>query len=100
MTPGGGCQLKSATGERPATGATAGVKAYSERPKVLGTGQMGAMEDTRHSPGYNCCIFAALPDEQAESAVARLQRFADEFEQQFDRPTQLRVFVVPCRQVI
>lgn len=77
-----------------------GVRGYSEIPRVYGAGEAGAVEDSRHLPGYNASIFAALGDEQIGPVVESLREFSEEHHTQYHRPMPLRAFVTPCDQVL
>lgn len=76
------------------------IKTYSEVPKVFGIGELGRADDSRHGPGHNACLFAALPDDQADQVVETFKQFTNEKQREYGRPIALRAFITPCVQVI
>lgn len=76
------------------------TKGYSEIPRVYGSGEVGVVEDSRHAPGYNSCIFAAIPDEQVPSLLAAMVELKEEHQRQYKRPIQLHAFSYPCEQLL
>ena len=76
------------------------VKGYSEVPRVFGAGETGMVADSRHAPGYNCCLFAAVPEERIEPLNREFHRLADQFAREYGRPMQLRIFSTPCEQLL
>jgi hypothetical protein len=76
------------------------MKGYSEIPRVFGSGEVGTVEDSRHAPGYNSCIFAAMPDERVQSLLVSLGGLVEEHKKQSNRPMQLHVFSIPCEKLI
>lgn len=77
------------------------IKAFTEAPKVLGTGEAGAAFDSFDWPGTNSMIFSAMEEDQEKRVVAGLKRFRDQLaKQQHGAKIPLRVFVLPCLQVV
>ncbi|MEW6248483.1 MAG: PG0541 family transporter-associated protein [Nitrospirota bacterium] len=77
------------------------IKAFTEAPKVFGIGEAGEAFGSLTWPGHNSMILAAMEDQQAERVIGRLQAFRDHLmQQQGDTKIPLRVFVMPCRQVV
>ncbi|ALA58913.1 PG0541 family transporter-associated protein [Nitrospira moscoviensis] len=77
------------------------LKAFTEAPKVLGIGEAGRAADTLQQPGFNSLILSALEDEQARDVIERLTVFRDALSRkQHGAKIPLRVFVLPCEQVI
>ena len=76
------------------------VRAFSEAPKVLGVGEAGKVADSHTFPGYNSCIFAALPDEEVEHLVEGFRDFSEAYQEEHGKPAPLRAFVMPCDQVV
>ncbi len=75
------------------------VKGYSEIPRVFGSGEVGAVEDSRHAPGYNSSIFTVMPEEQVQPLLASLAGLAEEHKKVSSRPYQLHVFSLPCEKI-
>lgn len=77
------------------------VKAFTEAPKVLGTGEAGAAFDSFDWPGTNSMILSAIEEHQEKRIVEGLKRFRDQLaEQQHGAKIPLRVFVLPCEQMV
>jgi hypothetical protein len=77
------------------------LNAFTEAPKVLGIGEAGRATDTVQQPGFNSLILSALEDDQAENVGAKLKQFRDELSRsQHGAKIPLRVFVLPCEQVV
>ena len=76
------------------------VKAFTEAPKVFGVGEAGNAFASFDYPGHNCLIFSALPDEQAEQVAGMLKAFRNRMEQRKGVNVGLRVFLLPCEQVV
>lgn len=77
------------------------LKAFTEAPKVLGIGEAGQAADTLEQPGFNSLILSALEDDQAEQVIGRLRAYRDELSHhQHGANIPLRVFVLPCEQVL
>ena len=77
------------------------VKAFTELQKVGGTGETGAAFHSFASPGVNTMIMTALAEDQADRVVAGLKAFRDQLaKQQQGAKIPLRVFVLPCLQVV
>lgn len=75
------------------------VKAYSEVPRVFGSGEAGRVEDSRHYPGMNASIFVALPEEKIAALSAAFREFL-KLKHDHGRPVPLRVFSIPCEQLV
>ena len=77
------------------------MKAFTEAPKVFGIGEAGRAADTIDRPGFNSLIISALETDQAERIIAGLKIFRDEQSRnQGGAKIPLRVFVLPCEQVV
>jgi len=77
------------------------VKAFTELHKVGGTGETGAAFHSFSWPGVNGMILTALPDDEAEHLIEGLKGFRDQrTQQQHGVKIPLRVFVLPCLQVV
>jgi hypothetical protein len=76
------------------------VQAFTESPKVFGVGEAGHAFASFDWPGHNCMIFSALPDEQAEQVAVALKAFRDHLEQRQGARIPIRVFLLPCEQVV
>lgn len=77
------------------------LKAFTEAPKVLGIGEAGQAADTFEQPGFNLLILSALEDNQAWHVIAGLKTFRDELSRkQQGAKIPIRVFVLPCEQVV
>ena len=77
-----------------------GVTSYTEDPKVLGAGEAGKVDDTRHHPGYNGCIFAAMSEDRVQPVSRALQDLAEKYKHEFGRPAGLRAFTLACEQTV
>ncbi|MEW6543541.1 MAG: PG0541 family transporter-associated protein [Nitrospirota bacterium] len=77
------------------------VRAFTEAPKVLGMGEAGHAFDSLAWPGHNVMILSAMRNEEAEHVVAELKSFRDHLQGLQDgAKVPLRVFTLPCEQVI
>jgi hypothetical protein len=77
------------------------LKAFTEAPKVLGIGEAGQAGGTLKEQGYNSLILSALEDGHAIIVISKLQAFRDELSRnQHGAKIPLRVFVLPCEQVV
>lgn len=77
------------------------LKAFTEAPKVFGIGEAGRAAGTLEQPGFNSLILSALEDDQAGKVIASLKTFRDELSRnQHGAKIPLRVFVLPCEQVV
>lgn len=77
------------------------LQAFTEAPKVLGVGEAGRAADTFQQPGFNSLILSAVEDIQADAVIERLTAFRDELSRnQHGAQIPLRVFVLPCEQVL
>lgn len=77
-----------------------GVKAFTELHKVGGTGETGAAFHSFTWPGVNSLILAALSEEKAEQVAGGFKVFHDQRVQEHGHKIPLRVFVLPCVQVV
>ncbi len=77
------------------------VKAFTEAPEVLGMGETEAAFSPSAARRFNSMILAALEQEQTDKVVKGLKAFRDQLAQQEqDAKIPLRVFLLPCEQVI
>lgn len=76
------------------------VHAFTETPRVLGAGEAGRLEDSRHRPGYNVCIFAVLAPDQVSRLTQALKDFGDFYQREYGRVAGLRAFTLPCEQAV
>ena len=77
------------------------VKAFTETPRVVGTGEAGSAFDSLEWPGSNSMIFAAMDEQQAEQVVKGLKAFHDRLkQQQHGAKIPMRVFVLPCEWAV
>jgi hypothetical protein len=77
------------------------VKALTEAPKVFGMGEAGTAFSSFAWPGFNSLILAALEEEQIRRVITGLQAFRDHrLAQQHGKKVPIRVFLLPCEQVI
>jgi len=77
------------------------VKAFTELHKVGGAGEAGAAFHSFAWPGSNAMVLAALPEDHADRVVEGLKAFRDQrAQQQHGVKLPLRVFVLPCLQVV
>ena len=78
-----------------------GVKAFTELHKVGGTGETGAAFHSFTWPGVNGMILTVLAEDEAERVVEGFKVFRDQrIQQQHGAKIPLRVFVLPCEQVV
>lgn len=77
-----------------------GVNAFTELHKVGGVGETGAAFHSFTWPGVNSMILTALPEEKAEQVAEGLRVFHDRRIQEHKVQIPLRVFVLPCVQVV
>lgn len=77
------------------------VKAFTEAPEVLGMGEDETAFGSFAARRLNSMILAALEQEQADNVVQGLKAFRDRLAQQAqDAKIPIRVFLLPCEQVI
>jgi len=77
------------------------VKAFTELHKVGGTGETGAAFHSFSWPGVNSMILTALSDDEAKRLVEGFKMFRDQrAQQQHGAKIPLRVFVLPCEQLV
>lgn len=78
-----------------------GVKAFTELPSVVGAGEAGAAFHSFTSPGANSIVLTALSEDQTEQVVKGLRDYRDALSrQQHGAAIPLRVFILPCEQVV
>jgi hypothetical protein len=78
-----------------------GLKGFTEAPKLLGIGEAGQVANTLQQPGFNSLVFSALEDQEADMTIAALTKFRDHLSiSQNGAAIPLRVFVLPCQQVL
>ncbi|HEX9742763.1 MAG TPA: hypothetical protein VGA17_08245 [Nitrospiraceae bacterium] len=77
------------------------VKAFTELPSAVGSGKAGAAYQSFASPGANSIVYTALAEDQTERVVKGLRDFRDRLSlQQHGAAIPLRVFTLPCEQVV
>ncbi|OGX13942.1 MAG: hypothetical protein A3K11_06880 [Nitrospirae bacterium RIFCSPLOWO2_12_FULL_63_8] len=78
-----------------------GVKAFTELPSVVGAGEAGAAFHTFALPQTNSIVLTALTDHHAEQVIKGLHAYRDQLTQrQHGAYIPLRVFTLPCEQVV
>jgi hypothetical protein len=78
-----------------------GVRAFTELPSVVGSGEAGPAFHTFASPQANSIVLTALTDDQAENVINGLRIYRDQLAQrQHGAYIPLRVFTLPCDQVV
>lgn len=78
-----------------------GVKAFTELPSVIGAGEAGAAFHSFATPGANSIVLTALAEEHAEQVVKGLHAYREQLiQRQHGAYIPLRVFVLPCEQVV
>jgi nitrogen regulatory protein P-II len=81
--------------------ADAGVTRHTDAQDVLGTGDAGPALGSFEWPGTNGLVLSALDDGDAARTVQALRRFHEATAiRQRGAPIPLRVFALPCTQVI
>ena len=77
------------------------VKAFTEAPKVFGIGEAGAALHSFTYPGFNSMILTVLAEDQAERVMEGFKAFRDRLaQQQHGAKIPLRVFALPCEEVV
>jgi hypothetical protein len=77
------------------------LRAFTEAPKVFGIGEAGMAAGTFEHPGYNSLILCALEDDQAGQVIGGLKSFREKLSRnQRGAKIPMRVFVLPCDQVV
>jgi hypothetical protein len=77
------------------------VKTFTELHKVGGVGETGAAFHSFTWPGVNGLILTALEDDEAEHVAEGFREFREErSHSQHGSKIPLRVFVLPCAQVV
>ena len=78
-----------------------GVKAFTELPSVVGAGEAGAAFHSFASPGSNSIVLTALAEDHTEQVVKGLRAYRDQLSQrQHGAVIPLRVFILPCEQIV
>lgn len=78
-----------------------GVKAFTEMPSVVGSGEAGPAFHSLVVPQTNAMVLTALEDDQADRVVAGLRAYREELtKRQHGAYIPLRVFALPCEQVV
>jgi len=81
-----------------------GVTAFTELPSVVGAGETRAAFHafrTFATPQTNSMVLTALADEQAEKVIKGLNTYREQLTQrQHGAYIPLRVFALPCEQVV
>ena len=79
---------------------TCGVKAYTEFPETVGTGQSGSTEGVSFYAGENSVILASLEPAQRDKVADAVKAWRTEAEHAgWVKPT-IRIFCWPCTQLI
>ncbi|MEO6306309.1 MAG: hypothetical protein ABIO96_09215 [Nitrospiraceae bacterium] len=79
---------------------TCEVKAYTELPKAVGTGQSGSTEGVSFYAGENSVILASLEPAQRDKVADAVNAWRTEAEHAgWDKPT-IRIFCWPCTQLV
>jgi hypothetical protein len=77
------------------------VKGYTKIEGVSGSGETGIAGESFFSPGANTIILTALNDDHCRCVVTELKTFQSKLaEQQHGAKIPLRLFVLPCEQLI
>ena len=77
-----------------------GVDAFSEVPRVFGSGRAGRAEDSHLWPGVNRILLTVPPDGSCEAMVSALAAFVDEEVRRRGEPVGIKAFVIPCEEVV
>lgn len=78
-----------------------GVTNYTLIPGVLGMGESGKVTSGYGWPGVNSMLLVVLDEEQAKPVLEKLKAFHDRLvEQQPSLKIPMRMFVLPCDQII
>ncbi len=78
-----------------------GVEAFSRLPEVHGVGVSGEAMRAFPSPAFNSMVLAALEDPEADRVAGALREFCDQgAARQQGAHIPLRVFLLPCTQVV
>jgi hypothetical protein len=76
------------------------IQAFSETTKLLGAGVDGKVADSYIWPGYNASIFTVVPDADVPRLSEGFRQFVRDHEDEYGSHAPLRVFVLPCEQLI
>lgn len=77
------------------------IRAYTEIPKVHGVGEAGSAFGSFTFPGENSMILLAIPKERARIMVEAFEELRDRLtKQQHNAKIPMRLFVLPCEQII
>lgn len=78
-----------------------GINAFTEVPKIVGVGDAGQAFGSLTWPGHHAILLSALENEQAEQVIGVLKEFRDhKVGLQGGGKIPMRVFLLPCQQVI
>jgi len=76
------------------------VKAYTEFPDTVGTGQSGTTEGSSFYAGGNTVILVSLEPVQRDKIVAAVKAWCAEAQQAGWNKPVIRIFSWPCTQLI
>jgi hypothetical protein len=77
------------------------IRAYTEIPRVHGVGEAGPAFGSFVWPGENTVILLVLPNEQADNLVKAFTALRDRLsKEQHDAKIPMKLFVLPCEQII
>jgi hypothetical protein len=77
------------------------IRAYTEIPKVHGIGEAGPAFGSFAFPGENSMILLALPRERACHMIEAFAALRDRLtKQQHDAKVPMKLFVLPCEQIL
>ena len=77
------------------------IRAYTEIPSVHGVGETGAAFGSLTWPGENSVILIALPKDRADRLINAFVTFRHRLtKQQHGAKLPIKLFVLPCEQII
>ena len=76
------------------------VTNYTLITGVLGKGETGKVAGTFGWPGLNSVLFVVLDEEQVAPVVEKLKAFHNRLPTQQPSSIPLRLFLLPCEQII
>lgn len=77
------------------------IKTYTIIPGVLGMGETGSVPSTFGWPGVNSILLLVLNEQQEKLVLEEFKAFRNRLaEKQSSSKIPLRIFVLPCDQVI
>ncbi|MCS7001368.1 MAG: hypothetical protein NZ518_00825 [Dehalococcoidia bacterium] len=77
-----------------------GVPGWTQVRNLVGSGVSGPHLGTPIWPGHNAAFFTAVPDDVVGAVVTGLKAYVDAHQGAYGRAIPIRVFAMPCEQLM